>query len=399
MEKVDRTRAEVCERLKARRPEIEQSIVSQIAEAPGWLEGDGGRVPQLAEAVSSGVAYGLSGVESGAEGPVPQPLLRLARQAAQDGIRLESLFRCHLAGYALFGDFILQAAEEESTLHGRALRQIVYSQTTLLGRVLAAVAREHAREWRGWYRVSEARRLECVKGLLAGELADTAILAYEIEDWHVGAVARGAGAVHALREIASAADRRLLLVRPEEEEEEMWAWFGGRRRAEVAELTRRAGPTVGREALVGLGEPARGIEGWRLTHLQASAALRVARPGSEGFIRYAEVGLLASIAQDRLVSSSLRQLYLVPLTDARDGGTALRSTLRAYFAAGRNVTSAASALGVSRQTVGSRLRTVEQMIGRTIESCAPEIEIALRLEKIDPPMDSPDSVAMGEMST
>jgi len=58
----------------------------------------------------------------------------------------------------------------------------------------------------------------------------------------------------------------------------------------------------------------------------------------------------------------------------------LRKTLRAYFTTGRNITSAASALGVSRQTVGNRLRVIEEKLGRTIESCAPEIEVALRLD-------------------
>lgn len=69
-----------------------------------------------------------------------------------------------------------------------------------------------------------------------------------------------------------------------------------------------------------------------------------------------------------------------PLADGRDGGLELRKTLRAYFTTGRNITSAASALGVSRQTVGNRLRVIEEKLGRTIESCAPEIEVALRLD-------------------
>lgn len=122
-----------------------------------------------------------------------------------------------------------------------------------------------------------------------------------------------------------------------------------------------------------------------------------ARPG--GTVRYADVGLLASVAQDPLLSSSLRDMYLAPLSEARDGGVRLRGTLRSYFEAGRNITSAASALGVSRQTVASRLRAVEEMLGRTLESCGPELEVALRLESVDPFEPPPPASSGAGMST
>ena len=60
-------------------------------------------------------------------------------------------------------------------------------------------------------------------------------------------------------------------------------------------------------------------------------------------------------------------------------GAVLRATLRAYFVAQRNVSSTASALGVSRKTVNSRLRTVEQGLGRTLDSCALELELGVTL--------------------
>jgi DNA-binding PucR family transcriptional regulator len=78
----------------------------------------------------------------------------------------------------------------------------------------------------------------------------------------------------------------------------------------------------------------------------------------------------------------LQRLYLDPLAYEKDGGAALRQTLRAYFMAGRHVSSTAAALGVSRQTVAVRLRTIEDRIGRSLDACASEIDTALRMQEL-----------------
>lgn len=76
------------------------------------------------------------------------------------------------------------------------------------------------------------------------------------------------------------------------------------------------------------------------------------------------------------------QIYLSPLDGQRDGGRLARNTLREYFAAGRNASSAAAALGVARHTVQNRLRTVEQDLGRALHTCTAELEVALRLDEL-----------------
>lgn len=331
-------------------------------------------------AISAGVSHGLAGVELGEDraGPVPRALLSQAHQAARAGIALDVLLRRYFAGYTLFGDFIMQSIEDGVELRGSALRRVLHTQAVLFERLVLATLGEYARASKNRHRPPRQLQVERVKKLLAGEPLEAGELDYELGDWHVGAVAHGNSAMATLRGLAEAADCRLLLVQPERSI--AWAWFGGRRKVAIAEIVQQMPPAEPPDALVALGEPARGPEGWRLTHQQASAALRVARPGNQSVVRYAEVGLLASISRDRVLANSLRQLYLAPLAGGRDGGAELRRTLRAYFTAGRNISSAASALGVSRQTVGNRLRIVEERLGRTLESCAPEVEVALRLE-------------------
>lgn len=223
------------------------------------------------------------------------------------------------------------------------------------------------------------RRLEEIRQLVAGGQADVSKLAYEFDDWHIGVVARGVGRGSALRDLARAADRHLFVARPDREI--IWAWLGGRRRTAISDGTLRKALDAHPEALIALGEPARGLQGWRLTHEQAIAAFRIFSHSADGLVQYADVAVLASIARDPVFARSLRQLYLAPLGGGHDGGAALRDTLRAYFTAGRNVSSAASALGVSRQTVGNRLRRIEEKLGRTLGSCTLEIEIALLMDE------------------
>jgi DNA-binding PucR family transcriptional regulator len=162
----------------------------------------------------------------------------------------------------------------------------------------------------------------------------------------------------------------------------VWAWIARREAFEPAEVENLADGT-GADLRLAVGEPGHGIAGWRLTHNQARAALAVALCGGEPVVRYVDVALLTAVVRDEVLATSLRRLYLEPLDGRQGGGDELRRTARAYFAAGRNVSLAGDAIGVSRQAVARRLRTVEEMLGRSIASCGPELELALRLEALE----------------
>jgi len=373
-------RASVCASLAPRCGEVERAILSRIwtvSDAAGAEDED--YAVALQTAVAAGVGHGLASVKNGADStaPIPPALFAEARQAARSGVTLEVELHRYFAAYTIFCDYVMQAGEEGVPLRGRARRQTFHALAAAFERLIGAIVTEYRHEEGQRARPATRLQIDLVRKLLAGEPAAAAELAYEFDDWHVGAIARGQGAITTLRSLAGVADRRLLIARPGAGT--VWAWFGGRRKVAVAELTSQARLDSAPDAVVALGEPARGIDGWRLTHQQAAVAFSTVKPGATAITRYADVGLLASISGDRLLSASLEQLYLVPLARGRDGGATLRKTLQAYFEAGRNVSSAAAALGVSRQTVGNRLRIVEERLGRTLESCTPEIEIALRL--------------------
>jgi DNA-binding PucR family transcriptional regulator len=131
-----------------------------------------------------------------------------------------------------------------------------------------------------------------------------------------------------------------------------------------------------------IGGPARGLDGWRQTHREARDALVVALRKPERIVRYADSPLFAAAVQNDTLMRWLKD-FLAPLRSQKDGGIGLLQTLRALIDAECNRRAAASALDVDRHTVESRLRTAEQLLGRTLPTCLPELDIALRLEEFD----------------
>lgn len=379
-------RAALTARLQARRPQIEEAVLTRvfaISDAtdtanPEYAEG-------LRAAVSAALDFGITVIELGEDRspPVPAVLLTQARVAARNGVNLDTVLRRYFAGYSLLGDFLIEEVEAGDLLRGSALKRLLRAQAALFDRLLAAVSEEHAREASGRLDTSEQRHAERIQRLLDGELLDTSELAYDLEAHHLGAIAKGPGAAAAVRDLANSLDRRLLTVC--RGEGTVWAWLGSHRRLDLDELEARVSSLWPAELTLALGEPGDGLGGWRLTHQQARAAVSIAQRSPDSVVRYADVALVASMLQDDLLITSLRELYLVPLEEERDGGEVLRQTLRAYFAAERNLSSAAAALGVSRRTVSNRLSAIEARIGRSLSTSAAEMEAALRLDDADAP--------------
>ncbi len=373
-------RSLLAERLRERLPELKTAIATRVYSIsdprdvtdPAYVEG-------LNAALAAAVEYRLEVLEVGerAVSDVPAALLAQARLDARDRVPLDTVLRRYFAGNALFADFLAEEAEREGVPNA-TLRNLLAAQATVGDRLLAAVSAEHAREAQVRPSSTAERRRESVKRLLAGEFVDHAEVEYDLEAEHLALMARGEGAEPLLRELAKRLDRRLLSV--QREEEPTWAgWLGGSRPVEAEEAVRVLSELEPRGVVVTLGEPAEGLAGWRFSHLQAKAALAVAERRGEPLVRYADVAIEAATLRDDLLARSLRQLYLEPLERMRDGGKVARQTLRAYFAAERNVSSTAAALGVDRRTVRNRIRAIEELVGRPLSVAAADLEIALRV--------------------
>lgn len=366
---------ELAAQLWAHREEVEAAILARIHAIEDVNEPrDAEYLDGLRAAVATAVALAVK-VQGGEEfrpDRVPHELMAQARLAARRGVSLGTVIRRYIAGHTLLCEFLLRHGVEGEAR--RALR----AQLVLLDQVISTVTDIYGQETEQRSRTVERRHAEKVKKVIEGNPVEALDLGYEFEGWRLGIVAHGSGAPRALREHARVHDRRLLLVKPGGKE--VWAWFGSSRHAPACEVATQLSEHLEPDMLLAIGEPGRGISGWRLTHRQAKAALPVGLRGESQVVTYSTVALLASVITDELLVSSLSEIYLAPLADERDGGAALRETLSAYFAAGRNIASAAAALGVSRQTVARRIALVEEKIARSLISCGTEMETALFLD-------------------
>jgi hypothetical protein len=380
-----RARTALAERLRDRRGEIAEAAWNRVLsiEAPpagvdhGYLDG-------LRNAVVGAIDYGIDAAEQGCipGNDVPAVLRSQARLAARSGVSLDTVLRRYLTGYTLFSEFVLQEAiTVEPALPPDELGRVVRFPTALLDHIMTTVGEEYAR---GEHDRQERRRtdprMECVEKLLAGELIDTSVLNYDLDAFHLGLVASGGQAEEKLRAMARTVGAQALSIA---RDGLVWVWLGGREPVDPSRLEGRDVQSHLKGLSLGIGETGGGREGWRLTHRQADATWPIVLSTDAERLRYADVALVSAARRDSVLAASLRSMYLRPLEVAQDGGESIKQTLRAYLGASGNVSSAAAALGLSRQTVLHRLRSSEERIGRRLDDCAADLDVALKLDAIE----------------
>lgn len=379
---LEEVRAGLVKRLRARQPEIEEAIFARVRAMYGSVGSEDAEYQAgLRAAVAAVVDYVLTGIAQGEEWSRPTPSAAIAQvhRAARSGVNLDTLVLRYIAGHRLLGEFVKDEADRAGySSHGHALHQLRRTQESLLERLTATVASEYTQERKRLERSPEQCRRELVERLLAGEPVDLASLNYDFDVWHLGVIAIGTGAEKAVRGLADGLGRQLLPVACGEGT--MWAWLGGHRKLAITDIERLLPATGVASVSVAIGELRLGIDGWRLTHREAQAALPVALTKPQTLTRCADVPIEAALLPHELLTSLLVKNYLSPLSSPRDGGAVWRETLRAYFAKGCNATKAAVTLGVDRHTVERRLKKIETELGRLIPTCHAELEVALRLE-------------------
>jgi len=375
-------RAELAARLRARCGEIEDTVYNRVLKMADPTEGDDPEYrAYLRATVAESIDYALLGIERGEEweGTIPEAAAVQARRAARNGVKLDAILRRYAAGDRLVGEFVV---DEAAKLPNEAMRHLMRAQGPHVDRMMASVATEYMDELERIRRSPAQRIAERVQRLLASDSpVDAAGLDYELDAWHLGLVVTGSRPDVAARTLAAGLNRQTLVVA--QGNDSAWAWLGGRERLVVIEVERYQAAGALGDATLAVGEPRRGIEGWRLTHYEARAAQQVMLRRPQPLIQASDVVLLAAVLRDELLAKSLRETYLAPLDDHGDSGLGLRETLRAYFDAGFNAATAAAALEVDRHTVQRRLRKVEEALGRLLHACHAELEVALVLEDLD----------------
>jgi hypothetical protein len=391
-----RIRSELVGRLRERLSEIEEAIFARVQALSETAGGeDAEYTAGLRAAVTKGMEYILTSIERDDEwlGSVPPPPLSAeqAWRAARNGVSLDTVLRRYAAGDRMLGEFIMEEAQH---FPSQALRQILRAQGLQVDRLMAFVATEYMHELERMRRSPTQRRAEQVERLLAGDgLVDVSELNYDFDAWHLSLVVRGAEPEGAARRLAADLDCQILIV--PRGSRTVWAWLGGQRHLSYAEVEDRVATAMPEDVSLAVGEPRRGVDGWRLTHHEAQAALQVMLRTAQRLTRGSDVVLLAAVLRDESLARSLIESYLTPLDDNGDFGLVLRETLRAYFATGLNAAATAAALGVDRHTVQRRLRKAEEALDRLLPDCHAALKVALDLEELDGAASPEDTLAAG----
>lgn len=149
------------------------------------------------------------------------------------------------------------------------------------------------------------------------------------------------------------------------------------------------GPVPG--TTVSVGSPVRDLADVAGSFCEAARVAEATEPGrplpaDRSFHERSDIGLrrlLFALRDDpRVQDYAERQLGRLLDHDARHG-TDLLTTLRRYLDAAGNKTVAARSVGLSRETVYQRLRTIERLLGRDLESGEQRTELHVALQALD----------------
>jgi hypothetical protein len=366
---------------------LAEEMFSRIrAHAAEWEEAD---VPALWDILfASCVANIRTGMERLARdrsvpSDFPPDASELARVSARLDVPLTALLRTYRIGYALMSERWYQAVEA-APLSSEERVEVVEAAFSYLfeyvDRVSSFVTDIYTAERDHYLRSREQRRAQLVRAVLDGEDVDLAearsTLDYDLTLEHVAAVIAGPHPQGAVAELAAALEAPHRLILPVTAEL-AWVWVG---RTRPFEDLRRLLPPDG--AMVALGDPGTGLEGFRRSHRQARDAHRVMAGSDRPLTHYGDVALEALVTEDEQRVRDFVERELRGLGEADARSEVLRETLRAYFAAEQNASAAAAALGVHEHTVSYRLRTIEERLGCHVASRRGELEAALRMRLV-----------------
>jgi hypothetical protein len=368
------------------RPALDEAIHAHVRDAVPdhgieYAEYDQGRYTAVVEAIDY-ILTGIAQVEVFSD-PAPSALITQARLAARYSVPLDTVLTRYHAGQAKLENVITRQIEQDGLVDQSAAMRLMVALHDLLNRLTTEIAAEYARETAKTTRSSEQQFSERLQDLLSGSSFDTAGLNYAFDNaWHICVIAIGPQSDRVVARLATILGRQLLSL--PRGTELTWAWLGGTRPLTIAEVQSAAKRIPGATVRLALGEPRQGFDGWRVTHRQAQAALRVAfsDPNPTPLTRFADIALIEPLLRDRALGLSYVDIYLSPLNEAKDHGQTARDTLRAYLGAGQQIEAAAFKLEVHRHTVRTRIEAIEERLGYHISDRHAELAVALDVEAL-----------------
>lgn len=367
------------------------------------------QAPELTAARFTGETFGTMVREHGAAivallvRPVPREAIHpapytgpFAQACARLGVSAAALLRSYQRGHELAWHWwFARIIEREFDAEVRAAvtARMVELLMAYISSTMALTAEVHAEETAQQTLGASWRRrntvLEVVEGRARRSVAELSqLLGYDLQRSHLGFVVWGpdqpddwSGLERAVQTwVTCATGCRALLVSVDGRE--VWGWVAG-----ATSPTWGAGDSPKRGLRVAVGQPGRGLDGFRLTHREALLVRVLGNRVPGPVLRHAELATVALLRDDpdlwqRYVSTSLGGL-------AEPGGRerTLRETVREYLRSGESVRATGQALHLHRNTVQQRLDQAAKMRGRPLGEA--RLELAVALEILAHPGDGP----------
>ncbi|MGY1642688.1 PucR family transcriptional regulator [Geodermatophilus sp. SYSU D00703] len=329
---------------------------------------------------------------------VPPSALAWPRRLAHDRVSPHSLQRIYYVGHQLiWRRWVfprLAAAGLPASELARAAEHAEAELFEYLDRAAQQVLAEYEDELLTQGPWGPHVREQTVLELLSGRVPtdqQVAELGYPISSVHQAVVVwrdsrapLGVAALHptnVAERVCRALGRRYLLM--DRGPNETWGWVEVTSGDGVQPAT-APGPVLGLgdvgDVHVAIGQAARGVPGFRVTHEDAGrvqVAVAQARRPAPSITHYAEIALVTLLTADRDAAADYVRRQLGELGGDSPEMGRLRRTIRVFLDTGRSHARTAEELGIHRNTVRYRVQRAEQLLGRSVHHTGSELHNAL----------------------
>ena len=314
-----------------------------------------------------------------------------ASLVARLGIPLAELERSYWVGVERLWQDWFDLCRTSSGEGKGDLPDLLGGSTSLLfgyvDRVLAQVVRRYTEVSEEMSATCEDRRRDVVLRLLDGSVTEAgdavdALLGYRMRATHLGLLFHSDRRREITRAMATlraeSGARTSLLVQPDAST--WYGWLGYQDGMDAARLdaVRRVATTIGEP--VALGEPGRGLAGFRQSHESArrTAELRDTLRRAPSCLCARDLRLESFLLENPESARRFVRDELGELAAGTERAQRIRDTLLAWLAAGSQAR-AATDLGVHENTVRLRIRVAGEELGAALSERRTELLVALRL--------------------
>jgi DNA-binding PucR family transcriptional regulator len=382
---------------------IATKMVDAMSSGVGELEADadmGADALAASRAATAGLLLSLD-ADPWVAPKMPPALGDLARTLARRGEDVTTLLKLTRYGQTEFWPAIMEIAEravEDPSDRMHLLNSLFDRFGRYVEAVLDQAAADFLDERDSLMRGANARREQTIRALLAGDElnVDSAsqTLGYELRRWHTAFDVwdtTGGNASHErletlARELAQAAGAGRPLTTASSASG-LWVWISTDRSLDARSREQLSRLAIDEDLRVSGGSSAIGAVGFRLSHLEAVAAQRIARAsdGEAQVTWYRDVEVVSLLSSDPQAARALIARELAGLTGRDQLSAKLRKTVLAFLESGGSATAAGPLLGVHTNTVRYRMEQAEEKLERRVGGQELPLRLALMLvEKLGP---------------